>query len=106
MAMDLCVAGKTQIQALDRTQPLLPMGLGNVQGVSQHSIRHGTTTLFAALDVATGVVITQRRARHHHQDIQRLVDNSCTHKHAKLRSGLAQQPSVELQYSPTYASWL
>jgi putative transposase len=82
------------------------MGLGNVQGVSQHSIRHGTTTLFAALDVATGEVITQRRARHRHHDIQRLVDNSCTHKHAKLWSGLAQQPRVELHYSPTYATWL
>ena len=53
-AMVLCVDEKTQIQALDRTQPLLPMGLGYVEGVTHDYIRHGTTTLFAALDVATG----------------------------------------------------
>ena len=58
-AMVLCVDDKTQIQALDRTQPLLPMGLGYVEGVTHDYIRHGTTTLFAALDVATGEVLTQ-----------------------------------------------
>jgi putative transposase len=58
-AMVLCVDEKTQIQALDRTQPLLPMGLGYVEGVTHDYIRHGTTTLFAALDVATGEVLTQ-----------------------------------------------
>ena len=57
-AMVLCVDEKTQIQALDRTQPLLPMGLGYVEGVTHDYIRHGTTTLFAALDVATGEVLT------------------------------------------------
>ena len=62
-AMVLCVDEKTQIQALDRTQPLLPMGLGYVEGVTHDYIRHGTTTLFAALDVATGEVITQCKPR-------------------------------------------
>ena len=62
--MVLCVDEKTQVQALDRTQPLLPMGLGYVEGVTHDYIRHGTTTLFAALDVATGQVITQCKPRH------------------------------------------
>jgi putative transposase len=64
----LCVDEKTQIQALDRTQPLLPMGLGYVEGMTHDYIRHGTTTLFAALDVATGEVITQCKTRHRHQE--------------------------------------
>jgi putative transposase len=67
-AMVLCVDEKTQIQPLDRTQPLLPMGLGYVEGVRHDDIRHGTTTLFAALDVATGEVITQCKPRHRHQE--------------------------------------
>ena len=105
-AMVLCVDEKTQIQALDRTQPLLPMGLGYVEGVTHDYIRHGTTTLFAALDVATGEVLTQCRPRHRHQeflgflrqieksvpedlDVHLIVDNYCTHKHAKVRTWLA-----------------
>ena len=67
-AMVLCVDEKTQIQALARTQPLLPIGLGYVEGVTHDYIRHGTTTLFAALDVATGEVITQCKPRHRHQE--------------------------------------
>jgi putative transposase len=66
--MVLCVDEKTQIRALDRTQPLLPMGLSNVEGVTHDTIRHGTTTLFAALDVATGEVITQYKPCHRHQE--------------------------------------
>ncbi len=62
-AMVLCVDEKTQIQALDRTQPLLPIGLGNVEGVTHDYIRHGTTTLFAALVVGTGEVLIQCRPR-------------------------------------------
>jgi putative transposase len=94
-AMVLCVEEKTQIQAMDLTQPLLPMGLGYVEGVTHNYIRHGTTTLFAALDVATGEVITQCKPRHRHQeflgflrqieksvpgdlDIHLVVDNYCT----------------------------
>jgi putative transposase len=122
-AMVLCVDEKTQIQALDRTQPLLPMGLGYVEGVTHDYIRHGTTTLFAALDVATGEVLTQCRPRHRHQeflgflrqieksvpedlDVHLIVDNYCTHKHAKVRAWLAQRPRFHVHYTPTYASWL
>lgn len=67
-ALVLCVDEKSQVQALERTQPLLPMGLGYVEGVTHDYIRHGTTTLFAALDVANGTVITQCKARHRHQE--------------------------------------
>jgi putative transposase len=67
-ALVLCVDEKSQIQALDRTQPLLPMGLGYVEGVTHDYIRHGTTTLFAALEAATGQVITQCKPRHRHQE--------------------------------------
>jgi putative transposase len=121
--MVLCVDEKTQIQALDRTQPLLPMGLGYVEGVIHDYIWHGTTTLFAALDVATGEVITQCRPRHRHQeflgflrqietsvpedlDIHLVVHNHCTRKHAKVRSWLAQRPRFHVHYTPTYAPWL
>jgi putative transposase len=122
-AMVLCVDEKTQIQALDRTQPLLPMSLGYVEGVTHDDIRHGTITLFAALDVATGEVITQCTPRHRHQeflgclrqietsapedlDVHLVVDNFCTHKHAKVRSWLAQRPRFHVLHTPTYASWL
>ena len=107
-AVVLCVDEKTQIQALDRTQPLLPMGLGYVEGVTHDYIRHGTTTLFAALDVATGAVIAECKPRHRHQEflsflrridkelppelnVHLIVDNDCTHKHAVERSSSAQR---------------
>ena len=107
-AVVLCVDEKTQIQALDRTQPLLPMGLGYVEGVTHDYIRHGTTTLFAALDVATGAVIAECKPRHRHQeflsflrridkevprelDVHLIVDNYCTHKHAIDRRTSAQR---------------
>ena len=67
-AVVLCVDEKTQVQALNRTQPMLPMGLGYVEGVTHDYVRHGTTTLFAALDIATGQVITQCKKRHRHQE--------------------------------------
>jgi putative transposase len=122
-AVVLCVDEKTQVQALDRTQPLLPMGLGYVEGVTHDYIRHGTTTLFAALDVATGQVITQCKPRHRHQeylsflrqieksvptdlDLHLIVDNYATHKHPKVRAWLAQRPRFHVHYTPTYTSWL
>jgi putative transposase len=67
-AMVLCVDEKRQIQSLDRAQPLLSLGLGSVEGVTHDYIRHSITTLFAALDVATGEVLTQGRPRHRHQE--------------------------------------
>ncbi len=89
-AVVLCVDEKTQIQPLDRTQPLLPMSLDYVEGVTHDYIRHGTTTLFAALDIELHVI----------------VDNYCTHKHAKVKAWLAQRPRFHVHYTPTYASWL
>lgn len=122
-AMVLCVDEKSQIQALDRTQPILPLGLGYVQGVTHDYKRHGTTTLFAALDVASGQVLAQCKPRHRHQeflnflhhidanvpqglDIHLIVDNYSTHKHEKVRRWLAARPRYHVHYTPTYASWL
>lgn len=122
-AMVLCVDEKSQIQALDRTQPILPLGLGYVEGVTHDYIRHGTTTLFAALDIASGEVLTQCKARHRHQefltflrhidanvpedlDIHLVIDNYATHKHAKVRNWLAARPRYHVHYTPTYSSWL
>ncbi len=122
-ALVLSVDEKSQIQALNRTQPVLPMGLGYVEGVTHDYIRHGTTTLFAALDVASGKVLTQCKARHRHQeflsflrhidanvpeelDIHLVIDNYATHKHAKVRAWLAARPRYTVHYTPTYASWL
>lgn len=122
-AMVLCVDEKSQCQALERTQPVLPLGLGYVEGVTHDYVRHGTTTLFAALDVATGEVMTQCKKRHRHQeylsflrhidqnvpanlDIHLVVDNYATHKHPKVRAWLAKRPRYHVHYTPTYASWL
>ena len=122
-AMVLCVDEKTQVQALDRTQPMLPLGLGYVEGITHHYVRHGTTTLFAALDIATGKVLTRCASRHRHQeflaflrhidasvpedlDIHLVVDNYATHKHAKVRNWLASRPRYHVHYVPTYSSWL
>ncbi|HXK36915.1 MAG TPA: IS630 family transposase [Candidatus Paceibacterota bacterium] len=122
-AIVLAVDEKSQIQALDRTQPLLPLGLGYVEGVTHDYVRHGTTTLFAALDVASGRVLTQCRRRHRHQEflqflrhveasvpaeltVHLIVDNYATHKHPKVRRWLAARPRFQIHYTPTYASWL
>ena len=122
-AMVICVDEKSQIQALDRTQPVLPMGLGYVEGITHQYVRHGTLTLFAALDLATGEVIAQCKKRHRHQeflqflrhieanvpkklDIHLVVDNYATHKHAKVRNWLAARPRYHVHYTPTYSSWL
>jgi transposase len=79
-ALVLCVDEKSQIQALNRTQPVLPMGLGYVEGVTHDYVHHGTTTLFAALDIATGAVFTECKPRHRHQEflsfLQRLESAS------------------------------
>ena len=122
-AMVLCVDEKSQIQALNRTQPTLPMGLGYVEGYTHDYVRHGTTTLFAALDVATGKVIGKCSRRHRHQeflaflriidketppelDLHLVVDNYATHKHPKVGAWLAKRPRFHLHFTPTSASWL
>ena len=99
------------------------MGLGYVEGITHDYVRHGTTTLFAALDIATGAVFTQCKPRHRHQeflsflrsldacvpaelDVHLVVDNYATHKHPKVRTWLAQRPRFHMHYTPTYSSWL
>lgn len=122
-AVVLCVDEKTQIQALERTQPILPLGLGYIEGVTHDYIRHGTTTLFAALDIANGQVMTQCRARHRHQeflgflkhidanvpemlDVHLVIDNYAAHKHPKVRAWLAARQRFHMHFTPTYASWI
>ena len=122
-AVVLCVDEKSQIQALERTQPMLPIGLGYVEGVTHDYRRHGTTTLFAALDTANGTVLTQCRQRHRHQeyldflrqidrnvppdlDVHVIVDNYATHKHPRVKRWLATRPRFHVHFTPTYASWL
>jgi putative transposase len=122
-ALVLCVDEKSQCQALERTQPMLPMGLGYVEGVTHDYVRHGTTTLFAALDIANGQVLTQNKGRHRHQeflgflryidenvpadlDLHIVLDNYSTHKHANVKGWLARHRRYHLHFTPTYASWL
>lgn len=122
-AMVLCVDEKSQCQALERTQPMLPMGLGYVEGVTHDYVRHGTTTLFAALDIANGQVIAQCKKRHRHQEflqflrhiesnvpdeleVHLVVDNYATHKHAKVKAWLAKRPRFHIHFTPNYCSWL
>ena len=122
-ALVLCVDEKSQIQALERSQPLLPLGLGYAEGVTHDDKRHGTTTLFAALDTATGEVLTQCKPRQRHQeflqflhhiednvphdlDVHLIVDNYSTHKHAKVKMWLTRRPRFHVHYTPTYALWL
>ena len=122
-ALVLSVDEKSQCQALERTQPMLPLGLGYVEGVTHDYKRHGTTTLFAALDVLDGSVIAQCKPRHRHQeflgflrnieanvpknlDIHLIVDNYSTHKHARVKAWLAARPRWHIHFTPTYSSWL
>ena len=122
-AVVLCVDEKSQCQALERSQPMLPLDLGYVEGVTHDYVRHGTTTLFAALDVATGQVLTDCKPRHRHQEflaflrhidsnvpenleVHLIVDNYSPHKHAKVRAWLARHPRYQMHFIPTYSSWL
>jgi len=122
-ALVLCVDEKSQIQALERTQPVLPMGLGYVEGVTHDYFRHGVLTLFAALDVITGGVISQCKPRHRHQEflsflrhldantpadlaLHLILDNYATHKHPRVKAWLARHPRLHLHFTPTYSSWL
>jgi len=122
-AMVLCVDEKSQVQALDRTQPVLPMGLGYVEGVTHDYVHHGTTNLFAALDIASGRVLTQCKRRHRHQeylgflkhieanvpeeqDIHLVVDNYSIHKHPRVKRWLALHSRYHVHFTPTYSSWL
>ena len=122
-AIVLSVDEKSQIQALNRTQPVLPMGLGYVEGVTHDYVRNGTTTLFAALDIASGTVLTECKPRHRHQEflsflnhlernvppglaVHLIADNYATHKHPRVKAWLARRPRYQLHFTPTYSSWL
>jgi transposase len=122
-ALVLCVDENSQVQALERTQPVLPMGLGYLEGVRHDYYRHGTTTLVAALDVANGQVFAQCKPRHRHQeflaflrhleaevpnslDVHLIVANYGTHKHPKVRAWLARRARFHMHFIPTYSSWL
>ena len=122
-AVVLSVDEKSQIQALDRTQPGLPMKKGRAGTMTHDYKRHGTTTLFAALDVATGQVIGQCMKRHRHQewlrflrtidrntpkalDLHLVADNYATHKHPTVKAWLAKHPRFHMHFTPTSASWL
>jgi len=122
-AMVLCVDEKSQIQALDRTQPLLPLAPGIPERRTHDYTRHGTTTLFAALDIATGEVIGQMHRRHRGaeflqflrtieanvptlMDIHLVMDNYGTHKTPTIKAWFARNPRFHVHFTPTSASWL
>lgn len=122
-AVVLCVDEKSQVQALERTQPLLPMRPGQAQKRTHDYQRHGTTSLFAALDVATGKVIGQCHRQHRHQEFLRflekieaevpakleihlVMDNYATHKTPKVQRWFQRHPRYHLHFTPTSASWL
>jgi transposase len=122
-ALVLSVDEKSQIQALDRTQPGLPMKRGRCGTMTHDYKRHGTTTLFAALNVLEGKVIGQCMSRHRHQEfilflnkinretpaereLHLVIDNYATHKHPKVRAWLERHPRFHFHFTPTSASWL
>ena len=122
-AVVLSVDEKSQIQALDRTQPGLPMKKGRAGTMTHDYKRHGTTTLFAALDVLEGKVIGRCMQRHRHQEFIRflnaverqvpadksvhaILDNYATHKHPKVIAWLGRHPRWSFHFTPTSASWL
>jgi transposase len=124
-AVVLCVDEKSQVQALDRSQPLLPMSPGQVERHTHDYARHGTTSLFAALNVATGKVIGNCQQKHRHQEfikflelideqvpetpgveVQLVMDNYATHKTPRVRRWFARHPRFHVHFTPTSASWL
>jgi transposase len=121
-AIVLCVDEKSQIQALDRTQPILPLRPGLPERATHDYVRHGTTTLFAALEVATGRVTNACYERHRNDEflaflkvvartyprhqLHLVVDNYQTHKHPAVNAWLEKHPRVQLHFTPTSASWL
>ena len=122
-ALVLCVDEKSQIQALDRTRPLLPLRPGQAERRTHDYVRHGTTSLFAALDARTGQVIGQCHRRHRalefrkfldaiesevpaELDVHLIADNYATHKTALIRNWFARRPRFHIHSTPTSASWL
>ena len=121
-AIVLCVDEKSQIQALDRTAPILPLQPGLAERRSHDYVRHGTSTLFAALEIGTGQVTAACKPRHRHQEflaflkqvaraypereLHLVMDNYAAHKHPAVRTWLAANPRVHVHFTPTHASWM
>ncbi|HEV2928831.1 MAG TPA: IS630 family transposase [Propionibacteriaceae bacterium] len=121
-AIVLCVDEKSQIQALDRTQKTLPMQPGHAEQRTHDYLRHGTTTLFAALEIATGQVTGVCKNRHRHQEflaflkhlaraypdreLHLVMDNYATHKRPEVKAWLAANPRIQAHFTPTSGSWL
>jgi len=122
-AVVMCVDEKSQVQALDRSQPVLPMRPGQAERHTHDYYRHGTTSLFAALDVATGKVIGRCHQKHRHQEFIRfldqidrtvpagleihlVLDNYATHKTPKVAAWFKKRPRFHLHFTPTSGSWL
>ena len=122
-AIVLCVDEKSQVQALDRTQPGLPMKKGRAETMTHDYKRHGTTTLFAAMNVASGKVISLCQQRHRHQEwikflrliddatpadkqLYLIADNYATHKHPAVQRWLKRHPRFHIHFTPTSSSWL
>jgi transposase len=122
-ALVLCCDEKSQCQALERTQPALPLGVGHIRTATHDYIRHGTVTLFAALNYLEGKIVSMLAAQHRHQewlrflkkidrqtpkgmDLHLIVDNYATHKHPEVRTWLAKHPRFHLHFTPTSASWM
>lgn len=122
-AIVVCVDEKSQVQALERTQPSLPLKSGRCGTLTHDYKRHGTTTLFAALNILTGKVVGDCMPRHRHQefirflkrldaetpaelDLHLIVDNYATHKHPRVKSWLRRHPRFHLHFTPTSSSWL
>jgi transposase len=122
-ALVLCVDEKSQIQALDRTQPLLPLRPGQVERGTHDYKRHGTTSLFAALELKTSRVIGQLHHRHRSREFRQfldgiealvpsesevhlIADNYGTHQTALIRKWFAKRPRFHVHFTPTYGSWI
>jgi len=122
-ALVLCCDEKSQCQALERTQPGLPLGIGHIRTKTHDYVRHGTLTLFAALNYLDGKLITRLAARHRHQewlaflklidrqsppdlDIHIIADNYATHKHPRVTTWLQRHPRFHMHYTPTSSSWI
>lgn len=122
-ALVLCCDEKSQCQALERTQPALPLGIGHIRTKTHDYIRHGTITFFAALNYLDGKIISRTEKSHTHVewlrflkqvdretpkelDLHLIVDNYCTHKHDKVKQWVEKHPRFHIHYTPTSSSWM
>ena len=122
-ALVLCCDEKSQVQALQRTQPGLPLGIGHIRTQTHDYVRHGTLTLFAAMDYLQGRLISSIETQHRHQEwlaflkkinretpktlqLHLIVDNYATHKHPVVKEWLKRHPRFHMHFTPTSSSWM